>query len=100
MLTEQFEESVEALRRLICSVGIEVPQIPVPEANTSRELREDTSWICQKDELGKIILDMLKNDRLLYDYGKECFKRKTHLLARTSAPVDRPEAVQMTECKS
>ncbi len=81
-LTEKFEDSVQALRALIHSFGLTIPPLDLPQANVSKELREDLSWITTQDELGRAVLRLMDNDILLYKYGQKRFLQTTEQISK------------------
>ncbi len=68
-LTERMNESIAELRRIADRVGVEIPSGPVPQENTSSELRDDLSWVDPKDEVGAMLYKSLEEDQLLYDWA-------------------------------
>jgi hypothetical protein len=85
-LLERFDDSAEMLRRLIVSFGIPAEPMPMPRANVSSELRGDLSWINDQDEVGKAILQAVKRDMIVFDYGKALFQKKFEAM-KASEPV-------------
>jgi hypothetical protein len=95
-LTEEFDKSIEMLRRLFCSFGITAPTIELPRNNISSELRDDLSWINERDEVGRKVLQAVEQDMVLYDYGKSLFAKHCEKWlsnvepGRTERPVNAP----------
>jgi len=72
-LTEQMDQSVDRLRKIAASQGVDLPPGPVGSDNRSGELRDDLSWIHPSDEVGAMLLHSLEEDRQLYQWTADRF---------------------------
>jgi hypothetical protein len=71
VITEQMDLSVAILRRLMMRSKLDFPQGQVPFDNTSHEFRNDLSWIHPDDEVGRSLLNSVREDQRLYQWAVE-----------------------------
>jgi hypothetical protein len=67
-VTERMEESVRRLQAKARMAGVEFPMDAVGLENTSREYRDDLTWIDPADEVGAMLLRSVTEDRQLYEW--------------------------------
>ncbi len=68
-ISDRMDESMEKLRALAETTGLDFPSDPVPVVNTSSEYRGDLSWIDPAEEVGTMLLRSVEQDRQLYDWA-------------------------------
>ena len=90
-VTEQMDLSVAILRRLMVQSQLHLPQGRVPIDNTSFEFREDLGWIQHEDEVGRLLLNSVREDEKLYEHAVERLHR-LELKARALIGISGGEA--------
>jgi hypothetical protein len=65
-VSDQMDLSVAILRNLMMRSKLDFPEGKVPVDNTSFEFRDDLSWIHQDDEVGRLLLNSVREDQALY----------------------------------
>ncbi len=68
-ITERMEDSMSMLRTRARRAGLDFPSAPVPTENISNDYRDDLSWIHPDDEVGRLLLRSVEQDRQLYDWA-------------------------------
>jgi hypothetical protein len=70
---------------------LHLPQGRVPIDNTSFEFREDLGWIQHEDEVGRLLLNSVREDEKLYEHAVERLHR-LELKARALIGISGGEA--------
>jgi len=70
-IAEQMDLSVAILRNLMLQSKLDFPQGNVPIDNTSFEFRDDLSWIHHDDVVGRLLLNSVREDQMLYQRAME-----------------------------
>src|SRR5271166_1497633 len=70
-IAEQMDLSVAILRTLMSKSKLDLPQGEVPIDNTSFEFRDDLSWIHHDDVVGRLLLNSVREDQMLYQRAME-----------------------------
>ncbi|HZT30021.1 MAG TPA: methyltransferase [Bryobacteraceae bacterium] len=65
-LVEEMETSLRLLRRKLEPYGLRLANLPLPLENVSAELAGDLTWLHPSDRVGRVILEQLEADRMLY----------------------------------
>ena len=65
-ISDQMDLSVAILRNLMERSKLDFPEGKVPVDNTSFEFRDDLGWIHQDDEVGRLLLNSVREDQALY----------------------------------
>jgi hypothetical protein len=86
-LSERMDESIAELRTLSNHFGIEIPPGEVGRENVSSEFRDDLSWIHPGDEVGRLLLDSIQEDRQLYEWAVKRFEER-HWTRRFETATD------------
>jgi hypothetical protein len=68
-VSDQMERSIAVLRNLMKHVGVDFPEGEVPLENTSFDFRDELSWIHPSDEVGRLVLDSIREDHELYEFA-------------------------------
>lgn len=74
-ITEHMEESWSAMCRACANAGIEIPKVDLPIENQSFRSSEDVDWVHERDEIGRLLLDSVREDQALYNAAKERFEQ-------------------------
>jgi hypothetical protein len=63
------DESWSLLRKRAEKIGIGLPDVRIPVENVTRDPRESLDWIRTDDEVGGKLLDSVREDLELYQWG-------------------------------
>ncbi|HVO60892.1 MAG TPA: methyltransferase domain-containing protein [Terriglobales bacterium] len=69
-LVEDMNRSVSVLRRRVEAANLPFPSGEVPFENFSLDFRGDLGWINSDDEVGRLLLDSVREDQQLYDWAQ------------------------------
>lgn len=75
-ISERMDESWHLLRWKAREVGILLPELNIGHENTSSDLRGDLSWIHPEDSVGRQLLDSVREDQQLYNWGVARFQNQ------------------------
>jgi hypothetical protein len=75
-ISERMDESWRLLRREAADVGIQLPQLIVARENISSEIRDDLSWVCLNDSVGRQLLESVREDQQLYNSSLARFEEQ------------------------
>lgn len=73
-ITEYMDESWYLLRRRAAKIGIELPDVRLPVENVTADQRESLDWIHADDEVGRKLLDSVREDLTLYRWALNRFR--------------------------
>jgi len=75
-ICEQMDDSWLLLRHKLASLGVSTSPLPMRRDNASEERNEDLSWLGTHDEVGREVLDSMREDLSLYRWARRRFHRQ------------------------
>lgn len=91
-ISEQMDQSVAVLRALMMRHDLDFPQGKPALVNTSFDIRDDLSWIHAGDGVGRLLLNSVAEDQILYEAAVKRFE-----LQSAEFPIRKKDAARR-EC--
>ena len=73
-ITDVMDRSIAVLRNMMAQTQLPFPHGQIPVHNASSEFRDDLSWVHDSDEVGRLLLNSVREDQELYRWALARFQ--------------------------